>query len=87
MTMFEEYIKWRLDNTIENHRKDYPNFLHRLSEKYFNNTLKIEYGGAGVGWYINDMKDFGPITEDMEYLQRLYDLGSIKHKIERIYGN
>lgn len=86
MTMLDEYNQWRNQNI--NHREDYTYFLQRLNEKYFNGTLVITDDTGKI--YVNDMSHLISALDDMEYLDHLYNLNqleSIKHKIERIYGN
>ena len=63
-----------------------------LNKEYFNNKLeiKIVYHWVIVDHqrelsYSIDNKFFKGIEDMIDYMDRLYELTSIKHKIERIY--
>ena len=62
----------------------YYQFLNNINENYFDNTLKISTDENGVS-YINNRTDICSSQGDMKYLIDLYELYSIKHKIERVW--
>jgi len=62
-------------------------FFEYINEKFFNNELKIEVKNDGYNdnAFINERYNCLVLDEDIEYLDNLYELINIKHKIERIY--
>ena len=71
-------------NTYAITKDTYVEFLNYVNEKYFNNELKISKRADGV-YYINNRDDIENENKDMKYLDDIYELYQLKHKINRIY--
>ena len=64
-------------------------FYNTICKEYFGDTLTIELlESKEYGWLLEingEIRNYSHVDkEDLEYLQRLYDLQSLKRKIEKV---